>query len=71
MSIQSPVSRRPTARSTTTGRPGPVRFFGAVRPRERAEALLVRPDVGRREVGPDERVLGRGRVGVRVATSAG
>ena len=39
--------------------------------RERADADVLRDRVDREPEVPDERVLGRGRVGVRVATPAG
>jgi hypothetical protein len=57
---------RPSARSSRTGSDGPRRLLRLV------DRVLVRDGAGRRWVDrlldPDERVLGRGRVGVRVAT---
>ena len=56
---------RPSARSSRTGSDGPRRA-------RLVDRVLVRDVAGRRWVDrlldPDERVLGRGRVGVRVAT---
>jgi hypothetical protein len=66
---------RPTARSSRTGSDGPRRT-GLRRADDVARDVLGRRVDELREAGlleerPDERVLGRGRVGVRVATGAG
>jgi len=79
-SIQMPPRSRATARISRIGKAGPCRFglraaallAGARRgagARVAVPALVV--EDGRRAAGPDERVLGRGRAVVRVATWSG
>jgi hypothetical protein len=67
---------RASARASRTGSAGPLRRgrrAGDRRAvdRERDAVEVLRDRVDRDADEPDERVLGRGRVGVRVATSAG
>jgi hypothetical protein len=71
-SIQSAASARPSARNSRTGSDGPLRERGlraGWRLAGRRVDVRDRLDVVR--LLPDERVLGRDRVGVRVATRAG